>query len=145
MPCKRFLSQLAKAQDEIEALGAGVVAVGRTSQEQAARLESRWVPYPCLVDRRGTLYKALGIRRYHPKELLEPAKLWSLIRGYAKGFANGVMQGKPAGTNQLPGVAIVDADSKLHYLHDGSAIGDYPPVEEVLEALRRVVGDDGTA
>lgn len=145
MPCKRFLSQLAKAQDEIEALGAGVVAVGRTSQEQAARLESRWVPYPCLVDPRGNLYKALGIRRYHPKELLEPAKLWSLIRGYAVGFANGVMQGKPAGTNQLPGVAIVDADSTLRYLYAGSAIGDYPPFEEVMEAFRRVVDDDAIA
>ncbi|MBW3562284.1 MAG: hypothetical protein KY437_07285 [Actinobacteria bacterium] len=133
---------MAKARDEIEALGAGVVAVGRTSREQAERLESRWVPYPCLVDPRGNLYKALGIRRYQPKELLEPAKLWTLIREYARGFAHGVMQGKPSGTNQLPGVAIIDADSRLRYLYDGSAIGDYPPVEEVLDELRRIVRED---
>lgn len=142
MPCKRFLSQLAEAQERIADLGGGVVAVGRSSQEQAARLQDRWVPYPCLVDRRGRLYRALGIGRFRWSDLLEPRRLGAVARRYAEGFADGVMQGTPSTTTQLPGVAIVDADSRLRYLHAGSEIGDYPPLEEVLDALRRVVDED---
>ncbi|MGH3442134.1 MAG: AhpC/TSA family protein [Nitriliruptorales bacterium] len=138
MPCKSFLSQLARAQDEIEELGGGVVAIGRTSREQAGRLEDRWVPYPCLVDPRASAYRALGIRRLTRDDLTDPGKLWLMTKEYAKGVARGTMQGRLSSTPQLPGVAVLDEDMTLHYLYRGGMIGDYPPLEEVLGALREV-------
>lgn len=138
MPCKSFLSQLARAQEEIEELGGQVVAVGRESQQQARRLEDRWVPYPCLVDPAAELYRALGIGRFDREDLTDPAKLWRVTKAYAAGFLRGTMQGQPSATRQLPGVAVVDAEMRLHYLYRGGVIGDYPPVEEVIAALRDV-------
>ncbi len=145
MPCKRFLSQLAGAQQRIAELGAGVVAVGRSSEEQAGRLQDRWVPYPCLVDPDGRLYRALGVGRFRWNDLVEVRTLGAVVRRYARGFADGVMQGRPSTTGQLPGVAVVDADARLRYRYAGTEIGDYPPVEEVLDALRRVVEEDASA
>lgn len=138
MPCKAFLSQLRKAQDDIEAAGGQVIAVGTTSADQARRLMQRWVPFDCYLAPRGRIYRELGIPRFRAGDLLRPRFLGKFVVTYVKGFVQGVFQGVPSTTNQLPGVAVIDADLTLRYVHRGTAVGDYPPVEEVVDALRDV-------
>ena len=50
-------------------------------------------------------------------------------------------QGRITGDpRQAPGVAIVDTDGTLAYLHRGVTLADYPTVDEVLAALRAMRG-----
>lgn len=50
------------------------------------------------------------------------------------------VRGRVIEPNQLPGLALLDANATAVRLHPGSALGDYPPVVEVVEELRRIAG-----
>lgn len=134
MPCRAFLAQLREAEPEITALGGRVIGVATGADFQARQLMASGIPFPLLVDPDRNVYRALGldhIRWYH---FLQP----STWRRYLAG-AKGARQGRLTGDlRQAPGVAVIASDRRLRYLHRGTTLGDYPPLDEVLAALRSV-------
>lgn len=139
MPCRAFLAQLRERKEEIESLGAGVVGVGTGADFQARQLMARGVPFPLLVDPERNLYRVLGLEHIRWHRFLQPSTWWRYLRS-----ARVARQGRLTGdVRQSPGVAIIDTDRRIRYLHRGTTLGDYPPVEEVLQALRAVTGDGG--
>jgi peroxiredoxin len=136
VPCLSFLSQLREAEPQVRALGASVVAVATGAHHQAQHLMDTGMPYPCLVDPAKALYRELGIGRIPLSQWLRPAT-W---RRYARtlGMARqGRITGDPL---QAGGVAVIDTDGTLRYLHRSSTLADLPPLEEVLGAVADVVG-----
>jgi hypothetical protein len=124
-----------EAHPAIEALGARVIAVGTGSAAQARRLEESGTPFPCLVDADRLLYRALGLRRVSLRAMLDPATYANYWRAWRRGARQGDVTGDP---RQLSGVAIVDADGRLRWRHVARTIGDYPPLSDVVAALRPV-------
>ena len=120
----------------IEALGAHVIAVGTGADFQARRLMDGGLPFPCLVDADAQLYRVLGIGRVGWRAVLNPRLYVNYVRAWRRGSRQGQVTGDP---RRLSGVAIVDADGRLRWLHRASTIGDYPPTSTVLTELRRVV------
>lgn len=120
----------------IEALGARVIAVGTGADFQARRLMDGGVPFPCLVDAEAQLYRVLGIGRVGWRAVLNPRLYVNYVRAWWRGSRQGQVTGDP---RRLSGVAIVDADGRLRWLHRASTIGDYPPLSTVMAELRRVV------
>ncbi len=57
-------------------------------------------------------------------------------RNYAQAIARGNRQGKVLDPFQISGLALLDATAVLVWVHRGAALGDYPPVGEVLDRLR---------
>lgn len=124
-----------EAHPAIEALGARVIAVGTGSPDQARRLMASGTPFPCLVDARLGVYRALGFGRVSVATFLAPAT----YTNYWRAWRRGTRQGKIAGDGrQLSGVAILDADGTLRWRHRARTIGDYPAVPEVLAQIRRL-------
>lgn len=131
MPCRAFLAQLCEAEPRIRALGGRVIGVGTGADYQARELMDRGVPFPLLVDPDRNLYRALDLDHIHWRRWLQP----STWRRYLPG-ARGGGQGRLTGDlRQAPGVAVIDRDRRLRYLHRGTTLGDYPPVTDVLAAL----------
>jgi hypothetical protein len=136
MPCRAYLAQLREKADEIEALGARVIGVGTGADYQARELMAGGVPFTLLVDPERNLYRALGLDHIRWYRFLQPTTWARYLRA-----AGRARPGRLAGdVRQAPGVAIVDTAYRLRYLHRGTTLGDYPPVGEVLAALRAVVG-----
>jgi peroxiredoxin len=139
IPCQRFLVQVREAYPRIRDLDADAISVGVASGWQAQELMEgahgrRPVPFPCLVDPERNLYRALGLGRVPWWHWFTPT-LW---RHYWRAFRSGARQGKvTGGVDQLAGVAVVEPDRRIRWLHRARTIGDYPPIETVLEALRR--------
>lgn len=115
--------------------------MGTGAPDQARRLEERGVPFSCLLDPERNLYRALGIRRVSPWQWLT----WRMWRRYLKAFwqryvlrrLTRAAQGRLTGDiTQLPGVIVLDEMGRLRYLRRGTALGDYPPFEELMENLR---------
>ena len=80
------------------------------------------------------LYRTLGIDHIAWHRWLQPSTWRRYLRG-----ARGARQGKLTGDlRQAPGVAIIDRQRRLRYLHRGTTLGDYPPLDEVLAALEAV-------
>ena len=120
----------------IEALGARVIAVGTGSAAQARHLIDTGMPFPCLVDADMRLYRALDLRRVGLRTVLDPATYLNYWRAWRRGARQGDVTGDP---RQLSGVALLDADGRLRWRHVSRTIGDYPPLPDVLAALRRLV------
>lgn len=129
---------MCEAHPEIERLGAGVVAVGTGADFQARRLmeqglSGRVVPFPCLVDPDANLYRVLDIGRVGWSQWLRP----DVLARYARAWRAGARPGRITGDAQrLSGVAVVDPDRRLRFLHRSATVGDYPPVDDVLSELR---------
>ena len=134
MPCLSFLSQLREAYPEIEALGARALAVATGADFQARQLMRDGLPFPALCDPDKNLYRALGIERIRWHRWVRPATWWRWAVA-----SKGVRQGRLTGdVLQASGVAILDAAGTLRYLHRGRTLADYPPLGDILDALRAV-------
>lgn len=132
LPCRGYLRELAQRYDEIEALGAAALGVSVGADFQARWLmEEQGVGYPLLVDPRRHVYDALELPRKWWVGL-NPKGWWN----YAKAIARGNRQGRIIEPNQLPGLAVLDAEADVVSVHRGKALGDYPPLDRVLDALR---------
>lgn len=134
MPCRAYLAQLREAEPEIAAIGARVVGVATGADYQARQLIEAGVPFPLLLDPDRNLYRALGLDHIRWHRFLQPATWRRYLRA-----SRGARQGRLTGDlRQAPGVAIIDTERRLRYLHRGTTLGDYPPLEEVLAALREI-------
>ncbi len=135
LPCLEFTARLAARYDELTEIGAHAIALGTGADYQAQRLMDEGLPFPALVDPDAHLYRAVGIGRLRWWELLRPAG----ARAYYHAWRDGGRPGKPTGdVLQRPGVFVVDPDLVLRYRYIGVALGDYPPLDEVIGVARGV-------
>jgi hypothetical protein len=136
MPCRAYLAQLREAEPEIDSLGARVVGVATGADYQARSLMEGGVPFPLLLDPQRNLYRALGIEHIRWHRWLRPGT-WVRYLGAARQARQGRLTGD---LRQAPGVAIIDTERRVRYLHRGTTLGDYPPLPDVLAALRAIAG-----
>lgn len=123
-----------EARSEIEALGADVLAVGRRADYQArALIDEHDDGFELLLDPEGRLSDRLDMGGFAWWRWLMPSTWWKYVR-----WSTSARQGRPflSTVNAQPGVVIVDPDGRVVWAHRGVVVGDYPPVAEVLDALR---------
>lgn len=126
---------------EIQARGAGVVAIGQGTGAEAARFcRGVKTDYPCLGDPDKEGYRAFGLSRdgwwnVTAGPFLEDPKLaWSRIRRAS--LRGSVM--RHTDVLQLGGVAIVDPRGIVRYLHRARKTDDLPPTPVIIEHLERL-------
>ena len=131
LPCQVYLRQLDGRAAELAAVGAHAIAVGGSADYQARWLRDGGVSMPLLLDPPGILRAWAGLGDLSGRQLLDP----SGIRRYLGAVAAGVPPRRPtADVRRSPGVAILDADLALRWVHEGASLGDYPPLDEVVGA-----------
>ena len=126
-----------EAYPEVERLGARVVAVGTGAAYQAQHLMDTGMPFPCLVDADARLYTALGIGRLEWHEWLKPGVWRNYWRALRRGSRPGQVTGDP---RRLSGVALIDPERNVRWVHRSQVPGDYPPIDAVLDVLRQTTG-----
>jgi peroxiredoxin len=133
LPCRDYLQQVSDRYDEIEALGGAAVGISVGAAHQARWLkDEKGIRFPLLVDPERHLYDAIDL----------PRKWWVGFnpRGwvnYARAVARGSRQGRIIEPNQLPGLVVLNARADAVSVHRGRALGDYPPLDQVLVELGR--------
>lgn len=131
MPCKAFLRELDEARPELERIGVGVVGVGGAADYQARRMMmTEGIGFPLLLDPGLHLYEALDVRHIRWWKLLSPITWRKYLRA-ARRARQGRITGHPL---RAPGLAILDPDGTIRFLHRGSTLGDYPPMSRILAA-----------
>lgn len=125
--------QLRDAYEDFRAAGADIVAIGMGLPEDAAEFKSsRNIPFRLLADTDQETYRALDIERASLAKFVTPSVL-------LKGTAN-LLKGEPSrptrlDMKQLGGVAIVDTNGEIVFLHRSNSPADNAPVEKLLAAL----------
>jgi hypothetical protein len=132
LPCRDYLRRLSERLDEVQAAGGAALGVSVGAAHQARWLvEERGVRFVLLVDPDRRVYDALELpRRWWVS--LNPRGWWS----YARALVRGNRPGRIIEPNQLPGLALLDADANAVWVHRGRALGDYPALERVLGELQ---------
>lgn len=141
LPCQHYLVELHGRRDELTRRGVDLVVVGVAADFQARHLADTYgVEAPMLLDPAQNLYRALSIPRLRAVDFLRPAT-WRIYlplfwHRYVTRRVDGPRQGRIVGDPaQLPGIAVVDADGCLQWVHRGASLGDYPPVDDVLDRI----------
>jgi hypothetical protein len=131
---------LASVRTDLERLGAAVIGVGPKAPNQATRLIAKGYPYPLLLDPDHNLGTAIGVGRQSLAAYLFNLRAW--IR-WLWAFLTNRRQGKITGHySNLPGTVIVDGSGEVHWVHRGTGLGDYPPVERILRHLEGIISKD---
>jgi hypothetical protein len=135
LPCRDYLRRLSERLDEVTGAGDAALGVSVGAAHQARWLiEEQGVRFPLLVDPDRRIYEALEL----------PRRWWVSLnpRGwltYARALLRGNRKGRIIEPNQLPGLAVLDADANAVWVHRGRALGDYPKLERVLAELQALV------
>lgn len=123
---------------EFETHGAGVVAIGQGTGEQAADYADRWgIAFPILGDPKAAAYQAFGMLRGSWWTVLgrslvsDPLETLRLV---AKADLRGAAL-PAADVLRLPGVAVVAPGGTLRFLYKSREPSDLPPNADVLAAL----------
>ena len=121
--------------------GAQVVAIGQGTADEAGRICAQMgVEYPCLGDPEKESYRAYGLRRAGWREIiLDPMREGSeaMKKGYKVSIKGSLM--RHTDWFQLPGVAIVDREGIVRWLHQARHSGDIPSPATVIAALGSAV------
>ena len=125
-----------EANDQIESLGAKVVAVSAKSASLARSLQET-MPFPLLLDEQHALRSAFDISRLPGKALMSPTS----AKNYAKALG-GVRRVAvhPSEATQTPAVVVLDADQNVAWKYIGVALGDYPTIDEIVQNIPETSG-----
>lgn len=138
LPCQEWLVSLDAAGKELAQFGARPLAVGGSADYQARYLqEQRGVTMPLLLDGNQEFRDVVGIGDLGVR-LLDPRGLVSYGRALAAGFRP---QRVTRDTVRAPGVVILDQNLAVRWSFEGSRIGDYPELSEVLTATARLAAE----
>lgn len=138
LPCQDWLIALDSAAGHLADLGARPIAIGGSADYQARWLASeRGVTMPLLLDPDHVVRAAVGAERPLGIRLADPRGLAS----YARSLAHGNRPKRiTRDTVRVPGVVILGSDLEVLWVHVGARIGDYPPLEAVIERVRILAG-----
>lgn len=127
---------MATVRDDIEGLGSAAIGIGPAAEFQARALVAQGYPFELYLDPQRTSFLALGIGKQTLARFLFDGRAWMR---YLRALIRVRRQGKITGRySHIPGVAIVNRASEPVYVYRGTGIGDYPPLSDVLQALRTV-------
>ena len=121
-------------QEEIEAEGVRVVAIGMGRPEMAAYFRDQFhIPFTLLVDHDKETYKALGIKKGNWLQVSGPQN-WPR-------FAMGILTGKGLAAPkqdplQMGGVALVEPGGSISFIHRSEASSDNLPIDTLLDEMR---------
>ena len=120
-------------RERLDELGTALfVAFDAPERLQDSLLHGLEVPYPVLVDRQRSAYRAWGLRRGSLLTVWGDPGVW---RRYASELAHGARLRRPgADTLQLGGDLVVDVAGTVVYSRPQRR-DDRPPVAELLRAL----------
>lgn len=134
MPCQAYLRDLEGVRPQVEDKGLRVIGVGGAADFQARHLMDNGVGFPLMLDPKHRLYEALNIHRIPWSTMASPFT-WKRYLSSAKKARQGRITDHPL---QAPGLAILDTDGTLRFLHRGRTLGDYPTIPELLSVIQNL-------
>lgn len=95
----------------------------------------------CIGDEDKRTYRAMGFDNFNLLKLFtDPALRKRRAENKAAGFNQNWAATRIEDGAQLPGAAIVDATGTIRWVHRGAHPGDLPPMADMLERARELVG-----
>ena len=121
--------------DEINSLGASIVAVGTGDQRYAeAFVREEQIPFLVLVDDDAVAAQAASLRTLNWFQLLHP-RTWKATRDTSKRGHHVHKSGKRV--KQIGATFVIGAGDRIRYEHMDADSTDHAPVDDVIASLRQ--------
>ena len=121
--------------DEINSLGASIVAVGTGDQRYAeAFVREEQIPFLVLVDDDAVAAQAASLRTLNWFQLLHP-RTWKATRETSKRGHHVHKSGKRV--KQIGATFVIGAGDRIRYEHMDADSTDHAPVDDVIASLRQ--------
>jgi peroxiredoxin len=125
---------LRRHQDEIEKLGARIVAIGTGNPDFAAAfVRDEQIEFPVLIDQDAEAAKAIELASLSVIGLLKPSLFAARNRAREAGHKQKKTGARPL---QLGATLVVAPGGEVIYEYRDRDTGDHAPMEEVVAALR---------
>jgi peroxiredoxin len=126
---------LREHNDEINNLGASIVAVGTGDQRYAeAFVREEQIPFLVLVDDDAAAAQAASLRTLNWFQLLHP-RTWKATRETSKRGHHVHKSGKRV--KQIGATFVIGAGDRIRYEHMDADSTDHAPVDDVIASLRQ--------
>jgi peroxiredoxin len=132
--CTEHARELMAVREDIERSGGRLVFVGNGGPRHAKSFQQRLAPEATVLTDPGLdSYRAIGARK-GVLRTVGPRTWASAVRALRRGARQSSVKGHPF---QQGGVVVVAPGNRIVYAYLSEAAGDHPPVDDVLDAVRR--------
>jgi peroxiredoxin len=133
--CQAQVVQLGDDRKLFDDAGAGIVLIGQGEPSDAVAFTERLQqPFECLVDPDRSAYRAYGLMRATPSQILTPQIALPFLRANLhRQFQQRGLQG--GSFLQMPGTFVVGTDGVLRMAHRNRHIADTPTTHQLLDVL----------
>ena len=132
LPCQEFVRDLDSKQDRFPA-GSRVIAVGGSADYQARWLrDTKGVEMPLLLDPAQEVRAIAGVGDLTARQMAHFGGASNYVKSLVHGFRPQV---PTADATKAPGIVIFDADFSVRWVHRGEMLGDYPPVDDLIQRI----------
>jgi peroxiredoxin len=132
LPCQQYLVDL-DGQPDAVAPPARIVAIGGSAAYQARWLRDiKGVHIPLLLDSDNRVRAVVELGDLTGRQLSRSGR-WA---NYAKAVGAGFRPQVPTkDARRAPGIALFDRDFSPVWVHRGEMMGDYPPIQQLLDRV----------
>lgn len=130
--CKREAAQLAKRYEDFQRANTRLIALspGATAEQTKEFVEETKFPGEAYADKENKIYSALNLKRGFFATLFAKGAWTAYKQATSEGFQASGIKGDPF---QLGGMLVVDPQAGILMEHHSQNVGDYPPVDDVLQ------------
>jgi prostamide/prostaglandin F2alpha synthase len=136
--CQSQVVGLKKDRERFEDAGAGIVLIGQGTPSDAVAFTRRMDhPFECLVDPDRAAYRAYGLPKARPAQVVGPRAALPFLRAnlHRQTVQRGLQGGK---FMQMPGTFVVDTEGLVRMAHRNRHVADTPPNQRILDVLARL-------
>jgi len=140
LPCQEYVREVDRNLDRFPA-GGRVVAVGGSADFQARWLrDAKGVTMPLLLDPEQSVRATAGVGNLTARQLAAVGGASNYVRSLLHGFRPQIPTGD---AKRAPGVVVFDRGFDAVWVHRGTMLGDYPPVDALIERAEFAARADG--
>ena len=140
LPCQEYVREVDRNIDRFPA-DSRVIAVGGSADFQARWLrDTKGVTMPLLLDAEQSVRATAGVGDLTARQLAAVGGASNYVRSLLHGFRP---QMPTADAKRAPGIVVFDRDFRVDWVHRGTMLGDYPPVDALIEHATSATCTDG--
>ena len=130
LPCQDYVREVDRHLDRFPE-SSRVIAVGGSADYQARWLrDTKNVGMPLLLDEAQAVRRVAGVGDLTARQMSSPGGAANYVRSMFHGFRPQV---PTADAKRAPGIVVFDPDFVTTWVHRGEMLGDYPPIESLIE------------
>jgi peroxiredoxin len=139
LPCQEFVRDLDGERDRFPA-GTRVIAVGGSADHQARWLrDTKGVEMPLLLDPDQEVRAVAGVGDLSARQMSSLGGATNYVKSLVRGFRPQV---PTHDATKAPGIVVFDSELNVAWVHHGEMLGDYPPVDDLIDTVRSMTERD---